>query len=82
MNHAHLVHQALSSPSGSTSASHFLQLGLGRLNSWDEQVAHVTSSFVEEEAHPLTAETLGNDVEVNAAIIYRWSVVLGKKKEK
>jgi hypothetical protein len=44
-----------------------LQLGLGRLHSRHQQVADIPSRLVEVEAHLLASESLGYDVEADAA---------------
>jgi hypothetical protein len=44
-----------------------LDLGLGRLKRRDQHVAHLASRLVEVEAHPLAAQALGDNVEVDAA---------------
>jgi len=44
-----------------------LQLGLRCLEGGDEEVSDVACCFVEVEAHSLTSETLGDDVELDAA---------------
>lgn len=43
-----------------------LQLGLGGLEGRGKQVAHVACGLVEVEAHAIAAETLGNNVKVDA----------------
>ncbi len=44
-----------------------LQLGLGGLEGGGEEVAHVGGGLVEVEAHAVAAETLGDNVEVDAS---------------
>ena len=43
-----------------------LQLGLGRLKRWQQKISDISSSFIEIEAHSLTAQSLGNNIELNA----------------
>ena len=43
-----------------------LELGLGRLQRGHQQIADVAGGLVEVEAHPVAAQSLGDDVEVYA----------------
>lgn len=63
------VHHAPAAPvTSSRSLQHFsiaaLQFGLGRLERRHQHVSHVVGRLVEVEAHSLTAQFLGHDVEL------------------
>lgn len=53
-----------------------LQLGLGGLEGWGEEVAHLAGGFVQVVAHLGAAETLGNDVEVDATFTNQSTTLL------